>query len=146
MNEHFAVGRRLKDRSLRDEIRPQRLGVGQVAVVRERERALAIAGENRLRVGDHRRSSGRVTGVTDRHVAGQAPEHGLVENIRHESHAPVRARDARSIDRDHAGRLLAAMLEAVQPQIGDARRVRNARYADDAAHLAINLPCVEEWR
>ena len=146
VDQDFAVRRGLEDRALGDQIGPQRLGVGEIAVVRERERAFVVTGENRLRIDEHRGAGGGVARVTDRHVARQPREHRLAEDVRHQPHPAVRPGYTSPVHRYHPGRLLAAMLEAVQPQIGDARCVRDARYADDAAHLAISLPYVEEWR
>ena len=84
--------------------------------------------------------------MTDRHVTGQPGEHAFTEDIGHESHAAVRARHTSPIHRDHASRFLAPVLQAVEPEVRDARSVGDARYADDAAHPVISLPCVEEWR
>ena len=146
MDEDFAVGRRLEDRSLGHEVGAEGLGVRQVAVVRQRERAFAIARENWLRVRDDRRAGGGVARVTDRDVAGETGHDLLAEDVGDESHATMRPGDASSIHRDHASRFLAAMLEAVEPEIREAGGLRNARYADDAAHPPISLPCAVEWR
>ena len=57
--------------------------------MRERERAFAVARENRLRVGKDRRAGSRVARMTDRHVTGEPREHAFTEDIGHQSHAAV---------------------------------------------------------
>ena len=84
--------------------------------------------------------------MPDRHVPRQPAEDRLAEDVRHQTHPAMRTGYTSAIHRDHTGRLLATVLQAVEPEVGDARCVRDARYADDPAHLAISLPCVEEWR
>src|SRR2546423_9851356 len=146
MDEDFAIGRRLEDRPLGHEVGTERLGVRQIAVVRERERALAVARENWLRVRNDRRAGGGVARMSDRDVTRETGDDLLAEDVGDESHATMCAGDGTPIHRDHTSRLLAAMLEAVEPEIREAGGLRNARYADDAAHLPISLPCAVEWR
>ncbi len=108
--------------------------VGQVAVVRQRQRAAAEAHQHRLRVGQHARARRAVAGVADGGGALGALEHALGEDVGHQAHAAVRAGDAGLVHRDDAGRLLAAVLQRVQAQIREPRRVRMVRNADNAAH------------
>ncbi len=51
-----------------------------------------------------------------------------------QAHPAMIASDALAIDRHDAGALLSAMLQRVQAEVGEPRRVRNSRDADDAAH------------
>ena len=146
MDQDFTVGGCLENRTFGDEVAAQGFGVGKIAIVRERQRALVIARHDRLRVREHRRAGSRVARVADRHVTRQPSQYALAKDVGHESHATVQACHTGPIHRDDTSRLLAAVLEAVEPQIGDARCVGNACYADDAAHSGISLPCVEELR
>ncbi len=146
VDQHLAVRGRLEDRPFGDQVGPQLLGIGQVAVVGEGEGALAVTGEDRLGVGEDRGAGRRVPGVTDRHVTGKAGEHRVGEDVGDEAHAAVGAGDAAAVQGDDPGRLLAAMLQAVQSQMGDAGRLGNAGNADDAAHAAVSLPCAGGWR
>ena len=141
VNQDLAVRRALEDRALGDEVRAQLHGVGQVAVVGEGERPFAVAREHRLGVGQHGRARGRVAGVPDRDVTGQAAQDPFGEEIRDEAHAAVRPGFASGVQRDDAGRLLSPVLQAVQTQIRDAGRVGDTCNADDAAHVAFSLPC-----
>ncbi len=95
----------------------QRGGVGEVAVVAEGEVHAAGLPEDRLRVAPGAGAAGRVAGVADGEVAGQAAEGPLVEHVGHQAHvldhgdgAPVGHRDP--------GRLLATVLERVEAEVG----------------------------
>src|SRR5207249_8503307 len=46
------------------------------------------------------------------------------------------------IQSHHPRGLLPPMLQAIETEVGDAGCVGNAGDADDAAHFAVNLPCV----
>src|SRR2546428_642607 len=94
-----------------------------------------VAGKNRLRIGEPRRAGGRVPRVTDRHIPRQPCEDRLAKDVRHQAHPAVRTGNTGPVDRDHTGRLLATVLQAIEPEIGDARCVRDTRNADDTAHL-----------
>ena len=99
------------------------------------ERPFVVAGKNRLRIGEHRGAGGRVPRVTDRHVPGQSREDCLAKDVRHQPHPAVRTGNTSPVHRDRTGRFLATVLQAVEPEIGDTRCVRDARHTDDAAHL-----------
>src|SRR5262245_36078621 len=72
--------------------------------------------------------------MADRDVARESREHRFTKDIGYESHAAMRAGHSGPIDSHHARRLLAAVLQAVEPQICDTGRVGHVRYADDPAH------------
>src|SRR3989441_922176 len=118
------------------------LANAQPMLARYREGPLAVTGEHRLGVGEHGGAGGRVPRVADRDVARQIVQHPFTEDVRDEPHAAVRAGDALTVHRHHPRRLLPAVLQAVEAEIGDAGCVGNAGDADDAAHPSVSLPCV----
>ena len=78
----------------------------------------------------------RVARVADRELAVQAREAPLVEHLRHEPEVAQRGQPAVLGDGD-PGRLLAAVLQRVEPEVGEPRDVAVGRAdAEDAAHLA----------
>src|SRR3989442_7384880 len=111
-----------------------------MAVMAQRERPLAIAGGHRLGVGEARGAGGRVPSAPNRPAPPKPLEHRLGEDVRHEPHAAVRARDSLAVHGYDARRLLAAMLQAVETQVGEPRRVGDSGNADDAAHLCRQSP------
>src|SRR5207248_677373 len=60
--------------------------------------------------------------------------HAFPEHVGNESHAAMRAGDTGAVDRHDARRLLAAMLQTIEAEVGDAGCVGNASYADNATH------------
>ena len=72
--------------------------------------------------------------MADRRLAGQPAELLLGEHLRDEAHVAKRHQVPVVGDRD-AGRLLAAVLEGHQPEVGEARHVAVGSVdAEDAAH------------
>jgi len=110
--------------------------------VRECQGPFAVAGEHRLSVGEDGGAGGGVAGVADRDVARQIAQDSLIEDVRDEPHAAVGSRHAFPIHSHHPRGLLPPMLQAVETEVCDAGCVGNAGDADDAAHFAVNLPCV----
>ena len=96
-----------------------------------------VVADDRLRVLPLRGAGGRVADVADRHVADQRAELVLVEDLgdqalvadRHDAPAAGRGGDP--------GRLLPAVLEGEQGEVGEARDVMARRiYAEHAALVA----------
>ena len=63
--------------------------VGQVAVVRDAQRAVHGLDQVRLGIPDVRRAAGRIAGVADGQVALQRAQVLLVEDLRHQAHVLV---------------------------------------------------------
>ena len=106
------------------------LGVGEVAVVAEREPGVGDRAVDGLRVAPRARTGRGVADVTDREVTLERREPALVEHLRDETHV-LDDRDRLAVaDRD-AGRLLAAVLQGVEAEVrvlGEpAGRVRTRR-------------------
>ena len=113
-----------------DPVRRERVAqlvrVRQVAVVAERDRARAAVVDERLRVRPVRRAGRRVARVADRDVAGERLQVLLVEDLRDEAHVAEHGQAAAVGDGD-PGRLLAAVLEREQAEVGRAARRRGSR-------------------
>ncbi len=133
MDEDLGVGRRLEDRPLALELGAEIVGVRKVAVVADRERAARIIDSERLRVLQMRATGGGVAHVADRHAAGELREVLFAEDVLNEAHRSMGV-ELRAVARDDAGRLLPAMLQRVQAEIREVRRLGVTENAEDAAH------------
>ena len=113
----------------------QRLGVDQVAVVAEGEGVGADVAVDGLGVAPVARPGRRVAVVADGQVAGQRGQGAVVEGVGHEAHV-LDHRDGLAVADRHAGRLLAAVLQGVEPQVGEVgHRLAGGVDAEDAAGL-----------
>ena len=101
------------------------------------QRQLApVVAPDRLRVLPGAAAGGRVAHVADRHVALQRPQLLLVEDLGDESRVAHRGDVAALAGRD-PGRLLAAVLQRVEAEVGEAGDVVAGRvYAKHPAFLA----------
>ena len=96
-------------------------GVHQVAVVAQRQAGAGLGGaERRLGVLPGRGAGRGVAGVADREVAAQAAQGRLVEDLADQPEVLVDDHRGAVGHRD-AGRLLAAVLQGVQAEIGQLR-------------------------
>ena len=95
----------------------QRVGVGQVAVVAERDQAVAAVAGDRLRVLPLVRPGRRVAHVSDGRMSRQAAQRRLVEHRADQSEIPLDHDVPVVGDRD-AGALLAPVLERVEREEG----------------------------
>ena len=120
------------------------VGVDQVAVVAERDRAVGGRAECRLRVLPGAGAGGRVARVPDREVALERVEGGLVEDLRDQPHVLVDQDLPAVADRDACG-LLPPVLKRVEAEVGQLGDVLARRPdAEDAAGvLGAPLPGVE---
>ena len=110
-------------------------GVDEVAVVAERELAVADAAEHRLGVAPRARAGGRVAGVADGEVAGERGQRAVVEHVGHEAHV-LDDGDVLAVADRHARRLLAPVLQGVEAEVGQVGdRLARGVHAEDAARL-----------
>ena len=117
-------------------------GVGQVAVVGEGQLAAVVA-PDRLRVLPGAAAGGRVADVADRHVALERPQLLLVEDLGDEARVAHR-RDVAALAGGDPGRLLPAVLERVEAEVGEAGDVVAGRvYAEDAAFVTRSIAIAE---
>ena len=103
------------------DLRGEVLGVREVAVVAEREPGVADRAVHGLRVAPRARSGRRVAHVSDREVPLERDEVALVEHLRDEAHV-LHDGDELAVAHRDAGRLLPAVLERVEPEVGEVRR------------------------
>ena len=132
MEDDLGVGGGLEDRARRLQPLAQHVGVHDVAVVGEGDRAAVAVDEDRLRVGGHGVARGRVADVADGAVAAEAIEGLVGEDVVHQAHGLVDA-DLRAVGGRDAGRLLAAVLERVEAEVGQPRRLGMAEDPEQAA-------------
>ena len=102
-----------------------------------RDRARGAVLDDRLRVHPLDAAGRRVAGVADRELPVEPADVLLAEDLRDEAEVAEDGETAVVRDRD-PGRLLAAVLERVQPEVGEARDV--AVGSADAEHAAHQLP------
>jgi hypothetical protein len=102
-----------------------------------RERHAAVLDGEGLGVADVRRPGGGVAHVADAHVARQRRESVLRKHVLHEAHRAVHVVPrVGALDRRDAGRLLPAVLQRVQPEVGEARGVGVAVHRKHPALVA----------
>ena len=136
MQDHFGVGGRLADAALGDQLAAQRQAVGEVAIVGDGEAAGGQFGEQRLHIAQDGFAGGRIAHMAQRHAALQpADDLGAGEVIADQAEAAL-GLEALAVEGDDAGRFLAAVLEGMQAEGGQRRRVGMAVDAEYAAFLA----------
>ena len=109
------------------------VGVHEVAVVRDGERALVRVVDDGLRVLEERLARRRVPHVADRRGAGQAGEPCLVEDVGDVAHLLLDGH-ALAGPRDDARGLLPPVLHRIEAEV---RQVRGVRVAEDAEDPAL---------
>jgi hypothetical protein len=114
----------------------QRQAVGEVAVMGDCKTAGIEFGEERLDVAQDGFARGGVADMADGGGAGQALDHFAAgEGVADEAEAAF-GMEALAVEGDDAGRFLAAMLEGVQAERGERRRIGMAVDAEYTAFLA----------
>ena len=106
--------------------------VDQVAVVGDGDQALGRVHADGLGIEQRRVAGGGVARVADGHVAGQLGQHVVGKDLRDQAHA-LDVGQMLAVGGGDAGRLLPAMLQRVEAEIGLARGVGMAVDGDDAA-------------
>ena len=143
VQHQLGVRRRVEQRSLLDQLLAERPGVGQVAVVRQREVALLVVDHKRLdvgRVGGTSRCG--VARVSDGGVAKERVlERLLLEHVQHQSkilhHGHCLAALGLVVDAgDDACGLLPAVLKGVKAEVRQAGRLRVVEDTKEAAVIA----------
>ena len=118
MHHDFSVAGGLKDGALLLQLGMDFVRVGDVAVVRQRNLALVAFHHDGLRVEQGRIAGGGVARVPDGQRARESREDVAGEEIGDQSHALVKF-DPLTVRGGDARRLLAAMLQRVQAQVGE---------------------------
>ena len=133
MHDHFGVAGGLENGAAMFESAAQLAGIGEIAVVRQGQLALVAIDDDGLRVGERGVAGGGVARVAHGRGAGQAGEHLGLKDLLHQAHALFQVQRG-AIGRDDAGRFLAAVLQGVEPQIGE---LGGFGMAEDAADTAV---------
>ena len=121
MDDDFGVASGLEDRPTPDEIVAQRLGVGDIAIMRDREAAAGEIGIKRLDIAQARSAGGRIAHVTCRHEAGQLGERFLRREILGDMPGPAHRIELLAVEAGDAGGFLPAMLQSMQTERSDRR-------------------------
>ena len=134
MDDDFGVAGRLEQAAAPHQLAPQLIGIGQIAVVADRQPAEFEIGEQRLDVALRHLAGRGIAHMADRYRAGKAPDDVLrAEIVADQPRAAMRVELAAVIG-DDAGGFLAAMLQGMQPE----RRQRGGvRMAVDPEYAAL---------
>ena len=123
VDDDLGVAGRLKDAAAPHQLPAQLVRVRQVAVVADREAAEIEIGEQRLNVAQRDLAGRRIADMPDRRRTRQTRDDVLrAEIVADQTGAAMRA-ELVAVIGDDAGRLLAAMLQGVQAERGQRRRV-----------------------
>ena len=118
----------------------QLVGVCQIAVVADGEPAELEIGEQRLDVAQRHLAGRRVTHMADRGLPGQPGDHLFrAEVVADLPHAAVGA-ELLPVIGDDAGRLLTAVLQRVQAERNERRRIGMAIHPEHAALFMEMIP------
>src|SRR5499426_2878736 len=126
----FGVGGRRKDRAFHLEPISGLGSVGQISVVAERDLTEAAFDQERLCLVYAYLAGRRITHVADGGAPGQSGKALLLKDVIDMPH-PALGAQRRAVSGDYPGRLLAAVLQRVQAEIGQARRFLMAENAED---------------
>ena len=134
VEQHLAVGIGVDVTEVElPQLAPQRLAVGEVAVVpqRDAERRIHVEGL-RLELGE-RRSRGGIAAVADPRVAREVAHVPRAEHVLHEPRSLEHVEHG-TFARDDACRILTAMLEEEKPVVEDLVDWRVRDHAQNTAH------------
>ena len=136
MDENFGIHRRAEDGPSVLQAPAQLAGVGEIAIVGERDVSVSEPRHHRLRVLNRGGAGSAVAGVPDRDVAAQARHVRRTKPFGNEPH-PLHCFCADlAIDGNDPGRFLPAMLERVQPEVGHRCCVVVTENSEDSTHIS----------
>src|SRR5262249_1377143 len=119
VEDDLGVRRRREESALGLELPADLTGIDEIAVVGERKRATTAREDDRLGIRELRSAGRRVADVADRGAAGQTRQARLVEHVGDVAHLALDPYFG-AVERGDAGRLLAAVLEGVEAEVGEA--------------------------
>src|SRR5262249_14108993 len=129
----LGVGGRLHDGAVAHQLAAQGEAVGQVAVMADRKPAAVELREQRVQVEQMGPAGGELARGAQGRAPGRAPDPRGGGEVAADDPQPPLGMKSSAVERHDAGGLLAAVLERVQAEGGDRRRVRMSEYAEDAA-------------
>ena len=135
MDDDLGVAVGLEDGAFADQRVAQLAGVHEIAVVANRELAVDAVDDDRLRIRELALAGGRVADVPDGELARQRRQRLGVERLVDVPHR-LAVTDLDSVGRGDPRALLSAMLQRVQPEVGEVRGLRVAEDPEDAALFA----------
>jgi hypothetical protein len=136
VDEHLGIGGGLEQAAAANEGAAEGVGIGEVAVMGDGETAALELGEQRLHVAQDGLAGRGIADMTDGHVSGQAVDHLAPRERVADQAEPALGMEPLAVEGDDAGGFLAAVLQGVQAERGDGRRIGMAEDAEDAAFLA----------
>ena len=135
VDDDLGVAGRLEQAAAMHQPAAQLIGVGQIAVVADGEPAELEIGEQRLHVAQRHLAGRRIAHMADRGPPGQPRDHLFrAEIVADLAHAAMGA-ELLAVIGDDAGRLLSAMLQRVQAERRERRRLGVAIDPEHAAFL-----------
>ena len=135
----FAVACRMENRAVALKL-PAYVGrVGEVAVVRQRNGTPPAVYQDRLCICKLAFTRRRITDMPNGRVTGQLLEMRFAENVRHMPHF-LAEMEFPSVRAHDAGRFLAPVLQSVQSQVGQPRRLRMRHDRENATLLFQLIP------
>src|SRR5216684_3384869 len=140
MDDDFRVAGGLEDRAAMLELAPPVAGIGEIAVVAERELAFVAVNQDGLAIVQRSVSGGGIPRMTYRGIARKLGNHVGLEDFFDFAHGAVRVQ-VHAVARDDARRFLAAMLQRVQAKVSE---LGCLGMAEDAEHTAFVVEVVVE--
>src|SRR5215472_10887201 len=131
MHDDFRIAVRLKDRAAMLKLAAPLGGVGQIAVVTERNLALVAVDHNGLGVQQRFVAGRGIPRVADGQAAGQLRENAGLENLFNFAHGAM-VLEFQAVACDDAGGFLTAMLEGIKAEVNQIRGFGMAKNAEDA--------------
>ena len=116
MHDQLAVHRGLEQRALLLQMFPKRIRIGQVPIVRNRQRPSFAIRHKRLRIGRHARARGRIPGMPNGEVSIQTAQDFIREHARHRAQSLVRPQ-LFPVSGHNARTLIPPVLQGIQAQI-----------------------------
>jgi hypothetical protein len=132
VDDHFCVGRGLENRTGPNERVAQFAGIDQVAVVPDRQLPVGAVDHDRLGIGEPALAGRRVAHVAHREMSRQLGQRVVVEDIIDIAHR-LRHADGRAVGCGNAGAFLSAVLQRIEPEVGEIGRLWMADDPEDAA-------------
>src|SRR5215469_5053936 len=135
MDDHLGVRGRLEDAAAPDQAVAQVVGVGEVAVMADRQAAESEVGEQWLDIAQRNLAGGRIADMADARMARQPRDHFLGAKIFADQAESAMGMKLFTVIDDDSGRFLAAMLQRVQTQRSQRRGFGVAVDPENAALL-----------
>ena len=118
VHDHFSIAVGLKNRTLAVQPLPDILRIHQIAIVRQRHHAFVRLHHDGLGVEQRGIARRRITRVANGQRAAQLGQNAFLKNIGDQAHGFVHVQ-SHAVGGDNARRLLAAMLQSVQAEVGE---------------------------